>query len=75
MYQCVDELYHDAYCSVCDANEGQFCHEFDGLVCKQCGFEKEPDIILGDASGDDTIDIFDALLILQYSVGWDVELK
>ena len=31
--------------------------------------------IPGDANGDGEADIMDALLILQYSVGWDVELK
>jgi len=36
---------------------------------------ESPVLLPGDASGDGQTDIFDALAILQYAVGWDVEVN
>jgi len=37
--------------------------------------EFAPPVLPGDSTGDGNVDIFDALAILQFAVGWDVELN
>ncbi len=70
---------HNFDCPTCGAHVRNRAHQFAGGVCTTCGYVEGtppalPVILPGDASGDGEVDIFDALAVLQYAVGWDTEL-
>jgi len=57
-------------------DQGRFVYVESEQIQISADVQPEPPVLLpGDASGDGQTDIFDALAILQYAVGWDVEVN
>jgi len=62
-------------CSAVDVNFDVW-HFYQDGVCQWCGeVEPLPPILPGDPTGDGNVDIFDALAILQFAVGWEIEVN
>jgi len=68
---------HSFDCDACGRHISNRVHTFIDGKCRTCGWEEStlPVTLPGDASGDGKTDIFDALAILQYAVGWDTDLN
>ena len=69
---------HSFDCGQCGRHVEGEAHTFDDGVCCICGCEKGADAPVrrpGDANDDGDVDISDALVVLQYSVGWGVSIN
>lgn len=77
---------HSFDCGHCGKHADNEAHTFDKGVCYTCGYKQGADapdvpdtpdlpvITPGDANSDGKVDIMDALLVLQHSVGWSVTI-
>ena len=69
-----DNMMHGFYCHSCK-QDFSGSHEYDrNGECMVCGYIRPP-ILPGDPTGDGNVDIFDALAILQFAVGWETEVN